>query len=908
MNIFRLFLFSVLFQYTSYSQSNDFMVIKDDPNLSKSQKEALFDSLINTYKTKNEYDLFLDTSYQLARWHYGNKNYEKTIAINKRNILVMDSIEYQDSILYRKNIYSLGFYERKNKSFDDAILTYTKLINYKTPDKFALQAAYQIGEIYFGKHQYYLAIKHYNLSEKISENLGNNEYKILNAIGIAQSNKRLNTKKSLAKGISVLSSAIKLSDSLSNDSDLKNNIAQIHIYNLYNQLGNLFSDRDDHDFEKAKFNLEKALEIAIQEDKKKLLNSSYNDIGYLYIKEKDTAAETYLKKALTFRSNKLTISTIYRNLAQHYLEFNEFDSALENAQKSIRIFLNFDASNYNNLPTKEQILKSKYKLSALEGIIQKSNIWIKLGEKDSINSEKYFNQALNTLKLADYVLDFARLEGKENRSKLFWQSIANKIYINATKSCLLLNKPEDAFYFIEKNKALLLLEDVKLRLSRTKNNIPEAINKREASLKNKIQQTKEFALLNNTDSVQSKLLIAINNYDNFIDSLDIEYKLQYQLKTPANVIDIETFKSKFINNDNAFIEYILDDEEGYGIVITSKKVTLFEIKEVKELKDLAFNYRKLLEQPLTDQVSMNNYNEVSNKIYKQVIPHEITGLLENKKLTIVPDYYLQNIPFESLMTAEKANSYLIFKNEISYAYSLSFLKENNKVKRANKNDIIAFAPINFSSNLTSLPNSKAEIEYIDNIFSTSSFLNKKATKEMFFEKSNNNKIIHLATHANANDSISPWISFYDAKVSLDELYNLKNSAELVVLSACNTSLGEIHKGEGVMSLSRGFFNTGSHTVMPTLWEVNDKSSTELINTFYENIKLGQNKSLALHNAKLDYIKNNSLSQSSPYYWASFVLIGDAGKLELNNNFPTIYYVIFGAIIIVILLLLFRRKK
>nr|WP_321236351.1 CHAT domain-containing tetratricopeptide repeat protein [uncultured Psychroserpens sp.] len=908
MSLLRLFLVCIIFQYTSYSQSDVFLAIKSDTTTSTIQKEKLFNSLIDSYKTKKEYRLFLDESYQLARWHYSNSNKGKAILVNKRNIMLMDSIHYQDPLSYRKNIYSLGFYESRNNNFNGALLTYSRLIDYKNPDKFALQAAYQMGEIYFRIHQYYLAIKYYNLSEKISENLNNNNYKILNAIGIAQSNKLLNTNQSLANGISTLSSAIKLADSLNNDSDSKNDISQIRVYNLYNQLGNLYSDRENHNFVKAKLNLEKALEIAIRLNKKKQLISSYNDIGYLYLKEKDKAAEAYLKKALTFRSNKLTISTIYRNLAQYYLEFNEFDNALENVQKSIRIFLDFDASNYNNLPTKEQLLKSKYKLFALEGIIHKSKIWIKLGENDSINAEKYFNKALSTLKLADIILDHARLESKENRSKLFWQSIANKIYINATKSCLLLNKPEDAFYFIEKNKALLLLEDVSLKMTRSQNNIPNSITERESSLKSRIANLEKLIVLENTDSIQSQLLIASENYNRFVDSLDIDYKLYYKSKKPVVVIDINQLKTDLFNTNDTYIEYILDDKEGYGIVITKEAIQLFEIENCETLKDLALDYRTLLEHPFPDKASVENYTSISNTLYDALFPEKIRTLIKGKKLTIIPDYYLQNIPFESLITSKKDQSYLIFQNEISYAYSLSFLKENSKIKRTNTNSIIAFAPVEFSSKLTSLPNTENEISLINDIFPTTVFLKEKSTKENFINKINNTQIIHIASHANANDSISPWIAFYDKKITLNELYEYQNSAELVVLSACNTSLGELHKGEGVMSLSRGFFNTGSHSVMPTLWEVNDKSSAALLNSFYKNIKLGQNKSLALHNAKLDYIQTSSLSQSSPYYWASFVMIGDAGEIEIDDNSSVIYYLILAFIFLIIIAFLFRRKK
>ena len=153
----------------------------------------------------------------------------------------------------------------------------------------------------------------------------------------------------------------------------------------------------------------------------------------------------------------------------------------------------------------------------------------------------------------------------------------------------------------------------------------------------------------------------------------------------------------------------------------------------------------------------------------------------------------------------------------------------------------------------------------------------------------------------------PWISFSDKKLYLEELYNHNTSSELVVLSACNTSVGEIYKGEGVMSLSRGFFNSGAKSVVSSLWTVDDKATSEIMQSFYNNIKIGQTKSAALHNAKLNYINSHSLSKTSPYYWASFILIGDSGSIEIKNN-NVFYYIIIGIIILFSLFFFCRKRK
>jgi len=169
-------------------------------------------------------------------------------------------------------------------------------------------------------------------------------------------------------------------------------------------------------------------------------------------------------------------------------------------------------------------------------------------------------------------------------------------------------------------------------------------------------------------------------------------------------------------------------------------------------------------------------------------------------------------------------------------------------------------------------------------------------------------IIHLATHANSNDSISPWIAFNDGKINLEKLYLTTNNADLVVLSACQTNTGELAVGEGVMSLSRGFFKTGAKSVISSLWNVDDKSTTKIMIDFYKNLKNGQTKSGALRKSKLKYIKNSSLSESSPYYWASFVLIGDTSIVSIPSNDYTYLYIGLGLLVLLIGFVIFYKKQ
>ncbi|MCB0376445.1 MAG: CHAT domain-containing protein, partial [Sinomicrobium sp.] len=155
------------------------------------------------------------------------------------------------------------------------------------------------------------------------------------------------------------------------------------------------------------------------------------------------------------------------------------------------------------------------------------------------------------------------------------------------------------------------------------------------------------------------------------------------------------------------------------------------------------------------------------------------------------------------------------------------------------------------------------------------------------------KIIHLATHADVGEDTRPWIAFRDDKLSLEELYATKNQAELVVLSACNTSQGELRTGEGLMSLARGFFSSGTQSVVATLWNANDRSTEAIMVDFYKQLKKGRTRDEALQYAKQQYLRSRSGSARSPYYWSSIILIGDAGQLDAPVTGIPNYYIIIG---------------
>ena len=203
--------------------------------------------------------------------------------------------------------------------------------------------------------------------------------------------------------------------------------------------------------------------------------------------------------------------------------------------------------------------------------------------------------------------------------------------------------------------------------------------------------------------------------------------------------------------------------------------------------------------------------------------------------------------------------------------------------------------------LSPLLNSKEEVQHAD----FQRFSGSSATAFSFLKETNQSlAALHLSTHATA-DSL-PRIEFFDKPIPLHEIYAARLHAELVVLSACETGIGKIESGEGLMSLARAFSYAGAKSLIASLWNVNERSTATLFSNFYQQLDKGNTRSTALRLAKLDLINSSEMdARKSPYFWAGFIFIGEDGAMEKGQSLA-IYWIL--AIVFVILLITFLWKK
>ena len=298
---------------------------------------------------------------------------------------------------------------------------------------------------------------------------------------------------------------------------------------------------------------------------------------------------------------------------------------------------------------------------------------------------------------------------------------------------------------------------------------------------------------------------------------------------------------------------------------------------------------------------------------------------------LIPDDVLGFLPFELLLTQKVGEGpadfrrddlrYLVRDYSLSYQYSANFLLNSyasNKGK--NHQNFIGFVPSftkavaeersrNCSGAvLYDLSCARKETEDIHQLLGGTQLIGAQANVAAFKDVLGY-KIIHLATHAcvDEQDAGQNTIFFTNSSLNSLDLYQMDIDAELVVLSACNTGTGRLVKGEGIMSLSRGFIHAGCPSTLMSLWSVIDCATAELMNGFYQQLQKGARKDEALQASKLNFIQvAQDPAAGHPYYWAPFTAFGDTRPIDLSTGFPWLY--LLGGGVFVLLIWLMRRRR
>jgi CHAT domain-containing protein len=551
-------------------------------------------------------------------------------------------------------------------------------------------------------------------------------------------------------------------------------------------------------------------------------------------------------------------------------------------------------------------------LEALNGA-SKSLILLYTIDSSIVNIEN----SLFYLKLCDTLISDLRKKQLSDEDKIRLNSEISNIFDNAVEISYLLydkyKKQEylnEIFYFIERNKASTLLQSIAEAKAEKFSDIPDSLIILEQKIKQNIniynQKITEATTLEEEYFYRDKLVGENKKMHKLIDTYKTNYTSFYNAKfnvTTTNIFQLQNL----IDNNTAIINYYLTDKKIFTFIITKNEQLVLTTEYDNEFKKSIQKFNTVIQSNSNEDVK--KYEKLGFSIYSKLFNFELPTAIT--KLIIVPNDILNTLSFEALLTEEykgetkkfKEYPFFIKKYDVSYIYSATLLYETSKINYDNvtRTDIFLAAPVfkpdnpqEFSMHpISTIVGTETEVQNIGNIFNSKNLTNDILTNNLANENKLKNlfstkqyKILHIATHGAVNieqPELSALIlsrdvnNIDDGILYTGEIYNIKIKSELVILSACETAIGKISEGEGVIGLSRAIMFAGSKNLIISLWKVADIATTELMTTFYkillsEYTEINSNTtfSRSLHQAKLEMIEGK---YNHPYFWSSFVLIG-----------------------------------
>ncbi|WP_138431064.1 CHAT domain-containing protein [Fodinibius saliphilus] len=782
-----------------------------------------------------------------------------------------------------------------------------------------------IGNIYKDLALYEQALEFFNRSLKIIQQIGDvrqlaNSYSLIGSI----QRKRGNYDQALVS----FKKSLEFSQKAGTPGQISSALNNIGL--LYKQLG---------EFEKALSYYQQSLAIAQKTAGPLQIASRVNNLGQLLWQQgKHQQASDYFTRAYKLRKKGGNPHAIYSSLItmwKNSFQINDFETAKHFANQLKTIGDSTDSY--------KMLLKSSELLGRIEqkkGNVQSALTHFKkaYAYSEFLPSSKQLSAAKNLGRLYHKLnSDSAITYGKkaitliekhrsnagavsELKSGYFGQH--SGFYTEVASWILTYSQdPEEAYQLVEQAKARSLSDQLVHASENIDSQLPKEVRIKRRKKRRHIEEL--YSTLEQTvdkeeqANIEQKIHSAELNYAAYENKLHEEYPELKALRSPE---PISLRRAQTLTDEQtAVLEYALAGNQLIAFLISSDNV---------HVEQVSLSGSRPLDEQLTDLVADFKGSILSNapraqlrnqstKLYNTLIKPFEDELEQFSNLVIVPDGALAYLSFEAL---SRGNQYLIEDFSIKYEpslTSLSLLEDSDNLKRQ---DLLAVAGSNISnenanntsfrqSNLSALPSTLMEIDSIATQFSETAILKENEVSEERFKKmlqQDQYRYIHMATHgiidedrpsrsglALSSEGELTASSKEDGMLRSSEIFGLDIQSDMVVLSACNTGLGKVVKGEGMLGMQRSFFYAGASTVVVSLWNVYDRSTASFMTEFYKALKntpsdegwtdsmlrwIGWNESIpfghkakAMRKAKLKMIKHPLFNH--PVYWAPFVVVG-----------------------------------
>lgn len=642
---------------------------------------------------------------------------------------------------------------------------------------------------------------------------------------------------------------------------------------------------------------------------------AYLNMGRVYAEsERPKLAIEYFEKAIyalqqVFGQQSSLLSISAYELGKLYLEQGNYKAALPHLHQAL----------VYGVPRFDQI-DSLYALPQLKDCLLDPFLVKILAAKarclyqmsDSPTQEQYLHYAIDTYELGYVLLKkignaYLKVEDRMNFNETIVdiRDGALRAYrkrYEVTQEYQYLRK---MFEYSEQFKANTLQSSLNHQKALKAVNIPAVYIMQEQGLRMDIHrwQKKISEQPQHAAQHQDSLFEYNRRYEELIAALETNYPQYVVLKYGYRVAELKEIQRK-LPEKSVLLEYSLGDKGSYMFVMTKAQVKVVSLINRQQLQPLFNAFYNALE----GEKKLPTFAKASYQLYEAMLkPAEAYIKDKNQLIIIAPS--LESTPFEAIIsqlpTAQEVASgrfdqlaYLVRQYQISYHYSATLWLRNLGQKSIKKPSLVAFAPFStgkaqvLKSNTRqvsdSLPESGVEVKRIFEMFRqkeliANAYLSASATKRCFLKKAPHYNIVHLASHSEANTqnanlakvkfaaegtSANKFSSFLYSS----EVYNLKLNADLLVLSSCESGVGKLARGEGVLSLARSFLYAGARNIVFSLWEVNDTYTRKLMVAFYKELLAGKSYRAALQAAQQTNLQADRFLH--PKHWAGFVMVGE----------------------------------
>ncbi|MHB8093587.1 MAG: CHAT domain-containing protein [Candidatus Aminicenantales bacterium] len=777
---------------------------------------------------------------------------------------------------------NLGLYYWKIDNYASALNSFEKSIQITTAKNNIEDEAdsiHNIGIIWASLGNYEKAIETLTKAYKLDQSFMNTGTIAIdyNTIGTAYKRRGVLSENAadLEKALAYYSDSLKLAKEAKNDN---------LIILILNNIGSVKSQLKDYDEALKYFNL--ALKQAEESRDQNSLGMLLNNIGIVYSNKGNYEESTrYYEKAITLAvgiNGGDILWEAYLEIANAFMNQSKYEEAIINYKNSIQII---EEIRFNLI---QEELKASY-----------------LGTEKRIDAYQNLINVLATLYLSKNIANYGTeafnyLE--KAKARAFLDSLeVSAVNISQGADFKLINKEKETMREISMLYTKLLMPDLSIE---NKQRINDELRKCEEIL----------------ESIKREIRTTSPAYAN--------------LKYPE-VITYDEVQKDLADSETLFLAYSLGKDQSFGFAIRKGSMKVFRAPARKTIQQHVTDYRKAISDKDNQDFGMGRV------LFDELVR---PGLSEGiKKLIIIPDDILSLLPFETLVMDNPKERWLIQNYAIAYVPSLSSLRELDVRKRVkgtgSRKDLLAFGDpyygVNeentrlqssdifqdfYSSsavNFYRLKYSGLEIQKIASLFKTSRakiFQREEATEDRIkSEDLSDYRIVHLATHGLIDDKKPARSSVIlaldrdpaeDGFLQMREIFNLRLNADMVVLSACQTGLGQFIRGEGIEGLSRAFFYAGASSVLMSLWAVNDEATYQLMERLYHHLRSSDPPITALRKAKLEMIDSEVLSH--PYYWAGFIIHGKTSGVIFPSILNKPILLVSSILLGIMLVLAFRN--